>query len=428
MSFALISRGIRTSGDWIGKVVLKNQQAKLHDSLAFVSPYGQAPAQRAFNGYLRLYESKALENTILAGISAVKSGQMQLKQKDLAGTFSTFDSTSKRKSISNAKNTKFVTRADLESLYAVGHTYHLTVNLPLNPGIAKQLIDDPRALIHLMASFPTGATFVKQSTISDLLGLTSDQRITYEFNNLTRIRKEHKEALESKSFLTEYGAVLGGVDIILLRGHGVSTHVGGVKEQSWEAGTSGAHGLCGKLTWRIIWDPNNPNNLIIQWYGEGQSYSSLVDDSNSIFTSFAFPLIAELFQSRVNKGYLDKTDDEFDNFLKTNDPGLANRVWILKLLMPQRLAELLNEFWRQPDQFDAAKVEAILKAKSKALTVRLDSDVIEIVVDSKNSISELVEKTGSSDDSLQPGLYYNDKFVDGGAPQALFLPEEEIKQ
>ena len=96
--------------------------------------------------------------------------------------------------------------------------------------------------------------------------------------------------------------------------------------------------------------------------------------------------------------------------------------------MPQRLAELLNEFWRQPDQFDAAKVEARLKAKSKALSVRLRSDVIERVVDSQNSISELVEKTESSDESLQPGLYYNDQFVDGGAPQALFLPEEEIKQ
>jgi hypothetical protein len=45
--------------------------------------------------------------------------------------------------------------------------------------------------------------------------------------------------------------------------------------------------------------------------------------------------------------------------------------------MPQRLAELLNEFWRQPGQFDAAKVEARLKAKSKALSVRLRSDVIE---------------------------------------------------
>jgi hypothetical protein len=281
MSFALISRGIRSSGDWIDKVVLKNQQAKLHDSLAFVAPYGRAPAQRALNGYLRVCDSKALENTILAGISAVKSGQLQLKQKDLAGTFSTFDSTSKRMSISKSKNSKFVTCADLESLYAVGHTYHLTVNLPLSPGIAEKLIDDPRALIHLMACFPTGATFVKQSTISDLLRLTPDERFTYEFNNLTRIRKEHEEALESESFLTEYGAVLGGVDIILLRGHGVSTYVGRVKEQSWEAGTSGAHGLCGKLTWRLIWDPNNPNNLIIQWYGEGQSYSSLVDDSTA---------------------------------------------------------------------------------------------------------------------------------------------------
>jgi hypothetical protein len=102
MSFALISRGIRTSGDWIGKVVLKNQQAKLHDSLAFVAPYGRAPAQRALNEYFRVYDSKALKNTTLAGISSVKSGQMQLKQKDLAGAFSIFDSTSKRMFISNS--------------------------------------------------------------------------------------------------------------------------------------------------------------------------------------------------------------------------------------------------------------------------------------------------------------------------------------
>lgn len=183
--------------------------------------------------------------------------------------------------------------------------------MPLKAGLAAKLVDDPQVLIELMAEFLNGGvTFMSGNAAEDFLNKSLDSLLATYADTVTKLQDENAKIRQNQALSQDIAALLGGVDLVFVSNHRRASYAGGIKDQSWVAGTSGHHGLCGQLTWRVIWDPADPNVLTIQFYGDGQSYSSAIDGGNNEFVCIGFPIMVEMFQYKMNNGLKGKTYDE----------------------------------------------------------------------------------------------------------------------
>ncbi|KAL6718597.1 hypothetical protein ACLMJK_002831 [Lecanora helva] len=268
-----------------------------------------------------------------------------------------------------------------------GHVYLAGYNALCDPGLTAQAVKNKRNVLELFKGFPVPMLFVTVNTADGLSKMTLNDRVNYVKSQagMEKLKEENDNILALDDIHDlEIVIIVNGIDIIYVKDV-KTTVVGGMTTLSFLAGTSSEHGLCGTLEWSITWQDALPNNLLLRFYGTGQSYASFVDWSNNLFAQSAFSIMGKLFEVKINKDKLRLSYPEYSDYVRTFQPKLWNQWTWLSISMLQFFqypAAVFNYLLRKKGQLNAAdeaNVRAILA--QTALVVQTSSTELATIIE-----------------------------------------------
>lgn len=276
---------------------------------------------------------------------------------------------------------------------------------------------DPETAKDLMKSFLADVIFIEADTAREIQSIREiEDREVYFIQSGAQMRAEDANLYRTGKILPSCAAMLGMTDLVYLNNHViVEEPTSGVIYQSFSAGTSVVHGMCGTLRWRIIWDPSRPNCLIIEWFGVGESYWRMVDWGNNFFVRRSFQQVAHTLRYRREFRLDPAGFKDFDWYLMRQNSELWLKRRLSGLFTVQKTGQIANDLFRATGQFDAQATLDKQAAAALAKRIREQSWGLVPVYEDLTAAGKALKQAQSSEtDSTGLRLLPDPSEIEGG--------------